>query len=851
MPQKRFGSWISLALLLPLPVLAQPNRIARRIDNSQRISLRGHIHPKAHPEFDQGAVDPALILPRVTVFLKPSPAQQAALDQLLAEQQDPSSANYHQWLTPEQFADRFGASQSDIDKIVAWLQSQSLAVTSVARSRNAISFSGSAATVGQAFSLELHHFLVNGERHFANANEPVIPAALAGIVGAVRGLNDFRLKPASLRQKVVPGAEQPAYTSSTSGNHYLAPEDIATIYNLKPLFASGVDGSGQSLVVVGQSQVRLADLQLYRSTFNLPAKDPQLILVPNDTDPGISAGDLGESELDLELSGAAAPNATILFVYSSDVVTSAQYAIDQNLAPVLSMSYGSCEAQDFQSDAAGMQALGRQANAQGITWFAASGDSGAADCAGSGPSSSTGGLSVDIPASLPEVTGIGGTEFTEGGGTYWNLANDASSGSARSYIPETAWNDTALDGSPSSSGGGASIFFSKPAWQAGPGVPADGARDVPDIAFAASADHDGFLIYTSDGCGGTRGSTTACRLVIGGTSTGPPSFSGLLALLNQQLAAGGAQSAGLGNINPKLYSLAQSAASAFHDITTGDNKINVTCPIRSRTPCTPGIAGFAAGPGYDQVTGLGSVDASALITAWTGKSGGPGGKNSGPAPVINAAGNAAAYNQTYAPGMLLTLFGSSLAPDALAASTVPLPARLDGVSATINNLIAPLWYISSGQINLQIPYEIPVNSTATLTLNNNGQATSLSFVVAAMAPGIFTDANGAPAGKASAERGDVATLFLTGAGATAPAVADGAAPAPSTPTSNLPKPQQPVTVTIGGMTAPIRFVGIPPGLVGVTQINYQVPDNAPLGQQPVVVTVGSASSPPAMLTVTN
>jgi uncharacterized protein (TIGR03437 family) len=849
MPQKRSGSWICLAVLLPLPVLAQPNRIAGRIDNRQRISLRGHIHPKAVPEFDQGAVDPALILPRVTVFLKPSPAQQTALDQLLAEQQDPSSANYHQWLTPEQFADRFGASQSDIDKIVAWLQGQTLAVTSVARSRNAISFSGSAAAVGQAFGVELHHYLANRERHFANPTEPAIPAALAGIVGAVRGLNDFRMKPASLRRQVVPEAAEPAYTSSTTGNHYLAPGDTATIYNLKPLFGSGIDGSGQSLVVVGQSQVRLADIQLYRSTFNLPAKDPQLILVPNDTDPGISTGDLGESELDLELAGAAAPNATILFVYSSDVVTSAQYAIDQNLAPVLSMSYGSCEAEDFQSDAASFDALGRQANAQGITWFAASGDSGAADCAsGSGP---TGGLSVDIPASLPEVTGIGGTEFTEGGGTYWNVANDGNSASARSHIPETAWNDTALDGSPSASGGGASIFFAKPSWQVGPGVPADGARDVPDVAFAASADHDGFLIYSSDGCGGARGSTVACRQVVGGTSTGPPSFAGLLALLNQQLSAGGAQSTGVGNINPNLYSLAQSAAAAFHDVTTGDNKINVTCPIRSRTSCTPGLAGYAAGPGYDQVTGLGSVDAAALITAWTGRSGGPGGKNSGPAPVINATGNAATYNQTYAPGMLLTIYGSSLSPATVAASSVPLPAQLDGVSATINSLIAPLWYISSGQINLQVPYEIPVNSTATLMLNNNGQATSVSFVVAAVAPGIFTDGNSAPAGKPSAERGDTATLYLTGAGVVTPAVADGSAPSSLTPTSNLPRPQQPVTVTIGGMTAPIRFVGIPPGLVGVTQINYQVPANAPLGPQPVVVTVGTVSSPAATLTVTD
>src|SRR6516164_5002473 len=264
MSKKRSAALITLAILLPLPVLAQPNRVAARIDSSQRISLRGHVHSNARPEFDQGAVDPAQIIPDVTLVLKPSPGQQAALDQLLAEQQDSFSPNYHKWLTPEQFADQFGASQDDIDRIVEWLQQQALTVTSVARARNAISVSGSAAAVGQAFGLELHYYLVSGERHFANAAEPTIPAVLAGIVGGVRGLHDFRMKPASLRRQA--NAAQPNYTSST-GNHYLAPGDIATIYNLKPLLSTGVDGSGQSLVVVGQSQVRLADIELYRSTF--------------------------------------------------------------------------------------------------------------------------------------------------------------------------------------------------------------------------------------------------------------------------------------------------------------------------------------------------------------------------------------------------------------------------------------------------------------------------------------------------------------------------------------------------------------------------------------------------------
>src|SRR5207253_1869653 len=217
-----------------------------------------------------------------------------------------------------------------------------------------------------------------------------------------------------------------------------------------------------------------------------------------------------------------------------------------NLAPVLSMSYGLCEAQTSRADAAALQSSARQANAQGITWFAASGDSGATDCDGSG-SRTTGVLSVDLPAGIPEVTGVGGTTLSDSGGTFRNQINSAGGGSALSYIPESAWNDTTA-GNLAASGGGASVYFPKPSWQTGAGVPDNGARNVPDVSFAASASHDGFLIYNA-------GSLS----VIGGTSAGAPSFAGIATLLNHYLVSTGAQaSAGLGNMNPRLYSLAQS-----------------------------------------------------------------------------------------------------------------------------------------------------------------------------------------------------------------------------------------------------------------------------------------------------
>ena len=321
------------------------------------------------------------------------------------------------------------------------------------------------------------------------------------------------------------------------------------------------------MVIVGQTRVNLSDIEQFRSSYGLPVNDPKPVLVANSPDPGVKSDDLDEADLDLELSGAVARNATILYVYSTDVIESVQYAIDQNLAPVISQSYGSCEPETPQSDATAFQQMAQQANSQGITWLAASGDSGGADC----DDSQNPGLSVDLPGSVPEVTSMGGTEFVEGGAQYWRSTNSSSGESAISYIPETTWNDSVADGEPSAGGGGASIYFSKPSWQTGTGVPADNARDVPDVSLSASADHDGYFVYT----GGSL-------QVYGGTSVAAPTFAGVITLLNQYLVSTGAQSSpGVGNINPKLYSLAKTEPAAFHDVTTGNNIVTVSCGRRS------------------------------------------------------------------------------------------------------------------------------------------------------------------------------------------------------------------------------------------------------------------------------
>jgi uncharacterized protein (TIGR03437 family) len=919
-------------LILAAAATAQQNRIDRPIDNHQRHTLAGHVHPKARPENDQGRVLPSRQLSYVTLALAQSESQQAELDKLLEDQQTPDSPNYHRWLTPDDFAQRFGVSEDDLNKIRAWLEGEGLTIAAVARGRNWIAVNGTAAQLESALHTEFHTYLVNGQAHFANATEPSVPDSFAAVVRSIRGLNDFRAKPAKRAAKNL----IPDYTSSTSGRHYLAPDDLATIYNMTSLYKAGIDGSGQALVIAGQTQIDLSDIQLFRTTYNLPAIDPQIILVPNSKDPGISTNDLAEADLDIEWSGAVARNAKIVYVYSDDVMLSVQYAIDQNLAPVVSTSYGLCELETPVSDALTLRSWAKQGNAQGITWFSASGDSGGADC----DDVQNSGYAVDAPASIPEVTGVGGTEFQEGSGTYWNATNDANRASVLSYIPEAAWNDSAIDGTPSATGGGASFFFAQPTWQIGPGVPSDNARHVPDISLSASADHDGYLVYTS-----------GKLQVYGGTSVPTPAFAGIAALLNQYLVSTNAQSSpGLGNMNPKLYSLAQSTPGIFHDIVSGDNIVTVNCPARNRN-CGATAVGFSTGVGYDSVTGLGSVDAYKLVTGWNaagivappakasikllsnlntlsptdvvyliatlsnpsgvtpsgsvqfqansvslgsanlaGSAGTatatlpvtgsqlPQGSpvvtavytdsssnsvsasvmvsvttaGSGSAtPAINGFANGASFKLTYAPGMTLSIFGSQLASSISAAGSVPLPISMGGVAVTVNGVIAPLYYVSPSQLNIQIPYEAAANSTATVNINNNGKVTTRNVNLASAAPGIFVDQTGAPVPSTSIARGKIGTLFITGAGSVTPQVSTGAAPSSGTPLASLPRPTQNVTVTVGNVSAPTQFVGIPYGLVGVLQINYQVPVGIGIGTQPVVVTVGGAVSAPASLNVTN
>jgi len=614
----RTSSWLiaTVSLLAIGSALAQRDRITHVLDNYRTVVVPGQVNPMAKAEFDRGAVPGTFALRGLTLTVRRTAAQQKDLNQLLASQQNPSSRQYHKWLTPEAFAKRFGASSNDLATLRQWLEGQGFQIRAVARGGTFIRFDGTAAQVSKAFATEIHHYSVKGVMHYANAREPSLPATLAPLVLAVGGMNDFVPRPNPAQLAHGKGTVKAHYIDGYSSND-LGPADLATIYDLGALQTAGAQGVGQTVVVIGFSDVTPADVTAYCANFSLTCGTPTQVFP--DGDPGNDGAMMATR--DLELVSAVAPGAALVLDADLNPFNAFTDAVDNQSGQIILMNLGMCETQLDAGTLASFQSGADQAGVTGITLITGSGDSGAAACE-TYPiiGGASNGLAVTLPAALPEFTAVGGTAFTDQTGTYWSASNSDSGGTALSYVPEAAWNDTAvvLESSQmfEASGGGVSTLFPTPSWQAGTANILSTGRNVPDVALAASMLTDPyFVMVTMTGPGGPA----LQQITMGGTESSAAVFAGMVALINESQGA-----LGLGNVNPTLYELAGSgngytgSAPAFHDITTGDNIVpcldaSTDCPSEA-----PFQLGYSAGAGYDRATGLGSVDASNLNAAWTG-----------------------------------------------------------------------------------------------------------------------------------------------------------------------------------------------------------------------------------------
>ena len=664
-------------------VTAQPvARVKAAIDDRDRVVIAGHVPPAVRGATDVGRLPRATAMSHLIMVLRPSVEQDHALATLLDQQLDRTSAVFHKWLTPDQFGAQFGVHDADIGKVTGWLVQQGFKVEKVARSKRFIQFSGTVDQVETAFRTEMHSYQINGHTRVSNNADISVPAALRPVITGVPTLNSFfkhadfvdsgtvagaraaaALEPAAAAASPSPslgklyfadpyrGAfSSPDYTNGAT--HFVGAGDFAAIYNTTPLLSGGFDGTGISIGVIGRTDINLSDVQIYRTMFSLKPNDPTFVVVGED--PGVVAGDDGESYLDVEVSGGAAPGAHVNFITSRATLTtdgvdlSAIYAVDNNLTDIITESYGQCE-NNFSATAESLYTnLWGQAAAQGITVFLSSGDNGPAGCDNSNSTFESFGYAVTGLGSTPFNVAVGGTLFADTAANWNATATTAPPfASALGYIPEMPWNEAKGSGATGAAGlwsgsGGISAYFPRPSWQHGFGVPVTdpayagtGAfsspaspfvpgphRYLPDVAMAAAAQHDGTL-YCGEGiCQLTSTGALGNAGIVGGTSVAAPTMAGVQALIDQ--VNGGRQ----GMANYVYYTLADNqhtaglncAASsptldptcAFRDITTGNNLIcaNSACTVANKI-------GWTAGAGYDLATGLGSPNATQLANLWS------------------------------------------------------------------------------------------------------------------------------------------------------------------------------------------------------------------------------------------
>ena len=696
----------------------QRRRINEPVNDRRTVRLPQTTHSRIRQAQDKGRVSGDLPMERVVLTLHSDPAQQTELESFLAEQQDPSSPHFHEWLTPQQFGERFGASAADIDAIVQWLQSHGLRTTGISNGRREIEFSGTARQIEEAFQSEIHNYQFNGEMHVANAKDISIPEALAPVVSGVVSLHDFTPKPKFHRQPI-------AANFTFGSRHGMVPYDFATIYDVAALWNEGFDGTGQTIAVVGRSNLDPNDVATFRSLNGLPANTPEIIV--NGTDPGVvSQDEEGEADLDVQWSGAVARGAKIRFVVSKSTrstdgsVLSEMYIVNNNVAPVLTTSFGFCEVMS-PSTSRFYANLWQQAAAEGISVFVASGDSGAATCDDSSATAAKLGVSVDGEASTPYNVAVGGSQFNENGSDsiYWNATNNNQNrSSAKSYIPEVVWNESGPDGL-WSSGGGVSTVHATPSWQTGLGVPTvdpgttgQHHRYVPDVSLNA-AGHDGYIAQQ-------RGSL----VIFTGTSASAPAFAGIMAILNQ------ATNQANGNPNPRLYALAAQVPAVFHDVTSGSNAV----PCVAGSPnCSGGtIAGYTAGPGYDLVTGWGSVDAYRFVHAWAGTAVPP------PPPALTITTSSILTSTAAGTAFTLNLTASGGTPPyqwAVMSGTLPPGLTLDpsgilsGTPTTSGSYSFAISVTDSGGANNSQTFQITITSPVSSGGASSSSATAATYHV--------------------------------------------------------------------------------------------------------------------------
>ena len=665
-----------LLISLALPAYARlafgqaesPNnssRIVTNVDEANRVSLKGNTHPLALPKYDQGSVSDNLPMQHMLLVLKRSPEQEQVLDKLLEEQQNPKSPSYHKWLTAEELGKNYGPSSQDIAAVVNWLDYHGFQVNGVSKSGLVIDVSGTAGQLRTAFHTEIHSYNIRGKQHIANASDPQIPAALAPVVVGFYGLHDFKPKPAIRKAK--PALTFTCNTSCPGGFQGITqydetPADFNIIYNVPPNSGTGaLTGAGQTIAVLEDSDAQSIDISSFRKAFGIDGFSgaySQINPVGTTgtpipcTDPGKTADEY-EAAADAEWANAIAVNANVeLAACASSGTTfgalvAAQNLLDSATPPqILSLSYVQCESSLGSTGNTFVNTLWQQAATEGVSVFVSAGDSGAAGCDDPDTATdATGGIAVNGFASTPFNVAAGGTDFKDTSDktntNFWKALNtSATFASAKSYIPETTWNDSCAGSvfygffkftdalqscnDPSTTGlvdvvaasGGPSSVYAKPTWQNVDGNPADNKRDLPDVSLFAS---DGFWNHAIVFCMSDTGQDgTPCTYTVpldvfnnsaGGTSFTAPQLASIQALINQKIGATSTASGGQGNVAPIYYGL----ASTEYGVTGTPNTTNLA-NCKSTLGKTVGTTCVF----YDITTGNIDVPCSGTIKCFTG-----------------------------------------------------------------------------------------------------------------------------------------------------------------------------------------------------------------------------------------